>query len=75
VALICLAAAARGDPDPDELDRAYPIVEPDYGHTKLRLSEQGLEAIRRIENPIAVVGVSLDYNLQELLLFCHFSFE
>jgi hypothetical protein len=36
----------------------YPIVEPDYGHTKLRLSEQGLEAIRRIENPIAVVGVS-----------------
>uniref|UniRef100_A0ACD6A8U8 Uncharacterized protein n=1 Tax=Avena sativa TaxID=4498 RepID=A0ACD6A8U8_AVESA len=57
VALICLAAAAAGDPDPDELERAYPIVEPDYGHTKLRLSEQGLEAIRRIENPIAVVGV------------------
>uniref|UniRef100_A0ACD5X9R2 Uncharacterized protein n=1 Tax=Avena sativa TaxID=4498 RepID=A0ACD5X9R2_AVESA len=57
VALICLAAAATGDPDPNELERAYPIVEPDYGHTKLRLSEQGLEAIRRIENPIAVVGV------------------
>ncbi|EMS55860.1 Guanylate-binding protein 4 [Triticum urartu] len=35
----------------------FPIVEPDYGHTKLRLSEQGLEAIRRIENPIAIVGV------------------
>jgi len=32
-------------------------VEPDHGHTKLRLSEQGLEAIRRIETPIAVVGV------------------
>ncbi|KAG8098563.1 hypothetical protein GUJ93_ZPchr0013g36287 [Zizania palustris] len=35
----------------------FPIVEPDYGHTKLRLSERGLEAIRRIETPIAVVGV------------------
>jgi hypothetical protein len=59
VALIWLAASAAGDPDPDtdELDRAYPIVEPDYGHTKLRLSQEGLEAIRRIENPIAVVGV------------------
>jgi hypothetical protein len=43
-------------------------VEPDYGHTKLRLSQQGLEAIRRIENPIAVVGVSLE----ELLLFANF---
>jgi len=32
-------------------------VEPDHGHTKLRLSEQGLDAIRRIENPIAIVGV------------------
>ena len=48
-------------------------MEPDYGHTKLRLSQQGLEAIRRIENPIAVVGVSLDYNLEKLLLCC-FSF-
>ncbi|VAI38058.1 unnamed protein product [Triticum turgidum subsp. durum] len=57
VALLWLAAAAAGDPDPDELERAFPIVEPDYGHTKLRLSEQGLEAIRRIENPIAIVGV------------------
>lgn len=59
MALIWLAAAAAGDSDPDthELDRAYPIVEPDYGHTKLRLSQEGLEAIRRIENPIAVVGV------------------
>ncbi|CAM0876871.1 unnamed protein product [Alopecurus aequalis] len=59
VALIWLAAAAAaaGDLDPDELERAYPIVEPDYGHTKLRLSQEGLEAIRRIENPIAVVGV------------------
>jgi hypothetical protein len=38
----------------------FPIVEPDYSHTKLRLSEQGLDAIRRIENPIAIVGVSLN---------------
>ncbi|KAL5209371.1 hypothetical protein ABZP36_004994 [Zizania latifolia] len=57
VALIWLAASAVGDPEPDELERAFPIVEPDYGHTKLRLSERGLEAIRRIETPIAVVGV------------------
>ncbi|KAF0912762.1 hypothetical protein E2562_019000 [Oryza meyeriana var. granulata] len=57
VALVWLAAAAKGDPEPDELERAFPIVEPDYGHTKLRLSQQGLDAIRRIETPIAVVGV------------------
>lgn len=44
-------------------------MEPDYGHTKLRLSEQGLEAIRRIENPIAIVGVSLDYYFEELIFF------
>jgi hypothetical protein len=45
-------------------------VEPDYGHTKLRLSEQGLDAIRRIENPIAIVGVSLnlEHNLFLVLL-------
>uniref|UniRef100_A0A0E0KK65 GB1/RHD3-type G domain-containing protein n=1 Tax=Oryza punctata TaxID=4537 RepID=A0A0E0KK65_ORYPU len=57
VALVWLAAAAAGDLEPDELERAFPIVEPDYGHTKLRLSQQGLDAIRRIETPIAVVGV------------------
>nr|XP_034570280.1 guanylate-binding protein 4-like isoform X2 [Setaria viridis] len=62
VALVLLAVAAAAgvaaaDPDPDEFERAFPIVEPDHGHTKLRLSEQGLEAIRRIENPIAIVGV------------------
>ncbi|CAL4936452.1 unnamed protein product [Urochloa decumbens] len=57
IAVAAAAGVAAGDPDPDELERAFPIVEPDYGHTKLRLSEQGLEAIRRIENPIAVVGV------------------
>lgn len=36
----------------------FPIVEPDPGHTKLRLSTEGLEAIRRITNPIAAVAVS-----------------
>ncbi|AQK62344.1 Guanylate-binding family protein [Zea mays] len=57
LAVAAAAGAAAGDPDPDDLERAFPIVEPDHRHTKLRLSEQGLEAIRRIETPIAVVGV------------------
>ncbi|PNT76907.1 hypothetical protein BRADI_1g55470v3 [Brachypodium distachyon] len=35
----------------------FPIVEPDYGHTKLRLSKEGLEAIQRINTPIAAVSV------------------
>ncbi|KAK6940756.1 Guanylate-binding protein, N-terminal [Dillenia turbinata] len=35
----------------------FPIVEPDPGHTKLRLSREGLEAIKRISNPIAAVAV------------------
>ncbi|KAF2325275.1 hypothetical protein GH714_026029 [Hevea brasiliensis] len=34
-----------------------PIIEPDPGHTKLRLSSDGLEAIRRITTPIAAVAV------------------
>jgi len=37
--------------------RSFPIVEPDPGHTKLRLSREGLEAIERITNPIAAVAV------------------
>lgn len=37
----------------------FPIIEPDPGHTKLRLSSEGLEAIKRIKNPIAAVAVSL----------------
>ncbi|XP_027366125.1 guanylate-binding protein 4-like [Abrus precatorius] len=37
--------------------QAFPIVEPDPGHTKLRLSREGLEAIERITNPIASVAV------------------
>jgi len=37
---------------------SFPIVEPDPGHTKLRLSREGLEVIERITNPIAAVAVS-----------------
>lgn len=40
----------------------FPIVEPDPGHTKLRLSREGLEAIERITTPIAAVAVSLRCN-------------
>ncbi|KAI3829718.1 hypothetical protein L1987_03846 [Smallanthus sonchifolius] len=41
----------------DDFNQAIPIIEPDPGHTKLRLSSEGLEAIRRITNPIAAVAV------------------
>ncbi|ESW16675.1 hypothetical protein PHAVU_007G176200 [Phaseolus vulgaris] len=41
----------------DNFHQAFPIVEPDPGHTKLRLSREGLEAIERITNPIAAVAV------------------
>ncbi|CAL0310368.1 unnamed protein product [Lupinus luteus] len=37
--------------------QAFPIVEPAPGHTKLRLSREGLEAIEKITNPIASVAV------------------
>ncbi|CAA7052077.1 unnamed protein product [Microthlaspi erraticum] len=37
--------------------QAFPIVEPDPNHTKLRLSREGLEAISRITTPIAAVAV------------------
>ncbi|KAK7277594.1 hypothetical protein RJT34_22609 [Clitoria ternatea] len=35
----------------------FPILEPDFTHTKLRLSREGLKAIERITNPIASVVV------------------
>ncbi|XP_076943189.1 uncharacterized protein LOC143613346 [Bidens hawaiensis] len=41
----------------DDFNQAFPIIEPDPGHTKLRLSHEGLEAIRRITTPIAAVAV------------------
>ncbi|KAK7285277.1 hypothetical protein RJT34_20042 [Clitoria ternatea] len=40
-----------------DFHQSFPIVEPDPGHTKLRLSREGLEAIERITNPIASVAV------------------
>lgn len=56
-AIVWKLAAAVGESDAGELERAFPIVEPDYGHTKLRLSKEGLEAIQRINTPIAAVSV------------------
>ncbi|OEL13164.1 hypothetical protein BAE44_0025821 [Dichanthelium oligosanthes] len=54
-----LAVAAERGADAGELERAFPIVEPDYGHTKLRLSKEGLKAIQRIKTPIAAVSVCI----------------
>lgn len=42
-------------------------MEPDPGHTKLRLSREGLEAIERITNPIASVAVCLTVTLRHTL--------
>lgn len=36
-------------------------MEPDPGHTKLRLSKEGLEAIEKITTPIAAVAVRLRF--------------
>ena len=46
-------------------------MEPAPGHTKLRLSREGLEAIERITNPIASVAVSLTAAVKHpLFVFC-----
>ncbi|GJP43245.1 hypothetical protein CLOM_g2731 [Closterium sp. NIES-68] len=37
--------------------RAYPIIQPDTKHTKLKVSQEGLNVIRSIKNPIAIVAV------------------
>lgn len=37
--------------------RALPIIEPDSGHTKLILAKGGLDAISKLETPIAAVAV------------------
>lgn len=55
--IVFFGLLAFGFCEDEEFHRAFPIVEPDAGHTKLRLSQEGLEAIRRITNPIAIVGV------------------
>ncbi|GAB4841666.1 hypothetical protein Ancab_022388 [Ancistrocladus abbreviatus] len=57
VTLICISLFASGSFSIDNLHQAFPIVEPDSGHTKLRLAREGLEAIERIEKPIAAVAV------------------
>ncbi|XP_031269907.1 guanylate-binding protein 4 isoform X2 [Pistacia vera] len=53
--LLCFFAS--GSLSIEDFHRAFPIVEPDPGHTKLRLSSEGLEVIRRITTPIAAVAV------------------
>lgn len=53
--------------------RSFPIVEPDPGHTKLRLSREGLEAIERITNPIAAVAVCLTETLKLALSVLDFA--
>ncbi|CAD5169712.1 unnamed protein product [Musa acuminata subsp. malaccensis] len=49
--------ASASSSGPEDFRRAFPIVEPDSEHTKLRLAREGLEAIQRITTPIAAVAV------------------
>ncbi|KAL1312148.1 hypothetical protein HN51_038760 [Arachis hypogaea] len=55
--LFFLSLFSIGSSQIQNFQQAFPIVEPDPGHTKLRLSREGLEAIERITNPIASVAV------------------
>lgn len=55
--LLVLCLLLSGSLSIDNFNQPFPIVEPDPGHTKLRLSREGLEAIRRITTPIAAVAV------------------
>ncbi|GMI66490.1 GUANYLATE-BINDING PROTEIN-LIKE 2 [Hibiscus trionum] len=57
VVLVLLLFLASGSFSIDNFHQPFPIVEPDPGHTKLRLSREGLEAISRINTPIAAVAV------------------
>ncbi|XVF32478.1 hypothetical protein REPUB_Repub17cG0086300 [Reevesia pubescens] len=57
VVSILLLFLASGSFSIDNFHQPFPIVEPDPGHTKLRLSREGLEAISRITTPIAAVAV------------------
>lgn len=54
---IFLCLLTSGSFSIDDIHQAFPIIEPDPGHTKLRLARAGLEAIERITNPIAAVAV------------------
>ncbi|KAK8693937.1 hypothetical protein V6N13_071504 [Hibiscus sabdariffa] len=57
VVSVLLLLLASGSFSIDNFHQPFPIVEPDPGHTKLRLSREGLEAISRINTPIAAVAV------------------
>ncbi|KAL3849916.1 hypothetical protein ACJIZ3_011798 [Penstemon smallii] len=57
VLTIFLSFFAYGSFSIEDYRQAFPIIEPDPGHTKLRLSREGLKAIERITNPIAAVAV------------------
>ncbi|XWS31502.1 hypothetical protein CRYUN_Cryun23aG0081700 [Craigia yunnanensis] len=57
VVSILLLFLASGSFSIDNFHQSFPIVEPDPGHTKLRLSREGLEVISRITTPIAAVAV------------------
>ncbi|KAL1547179.1 guanylate-binding protein 4-like [Salvia divinorum] len=57
VLAIFLCFCASGSLSIENFRQAFPIIEPDPGHTKLRLSREGLEAIEKITTPIAAVAV------------------
>lgn len=40
------------------MDCSLPVVEPDNAHTHLKINSEGLAAIARIQNPVAIVAVS-----------------
>lgn len=42
-------------------------MEPDPGHTKLRLTREGLDVIEKITTPIAVVAVSFRFMIPILV--------
>ncbi|GER29728.1 guanylate-binding family protein [Striga asiatica] len=52
-----LSFFAPGSFSIENFRQAFPIIEPAPGHTKLRLSREGLEAIEKITTPIAAVAV------------------
>ncbi|KAL5792838.1 hypothetical protein ACOSP7_001432 [Xanthoceras sorbifolium] len=54
---VLLCFFASGSLCIENFHQAFPIVEPDPGHTKLRLAREGLETISRITTPIASVAV------------------
>ncbi|KAJ4956471.1 hypothetical protein NE237_013254 [Protea cynaroides] len=54
---VMLCILASGSSSIENFRQAFPIVEPDPGHTKLSLAREGLEAIERITTPIAAVAV------------------